>query len=319
MPAGGHQVNVEVVNATAEVTVLGPASVVVQQANTEVEVAVGGAQGPTGPTGATGATGPQGPSGVIAVTAPITNSGTSTSANIGVTVGTTAASVASGDRGLPVGGTTAQVLAKSSATDYAVSWVNKVDQVPSVGRETDANIQVDMYSIPGTFFSNAGNRSFQANRMHMWIFPVNRPVTISKYVVNIVANSTVATSTVRFGIYSISDNLATTSLVQEFPVLSPAAGATGLNITTLAAPLTLQPGMYALAWNLTAGTAITLRGGNNTPQGWVAGNINPMAFIRATGTTSAASPMPSTFPTPWRMETDPSSWGPMGLLVWAYA
>ena len=50
-----------------------------------VQTAVG-AQGPTGATGATGATGP---SGVIAVTAPITNSGTSTSATIGVSAGTT--------------------------------------------------------------------------------------------------------------------------------------------------------------------------------------------------------------------------------------
>lgn len=47
----------------------------------------GGVQGPTGPTGATGAqgaTGPTGPSGVISVTGPITNSGTSTAAQIGL-------------------------------------------------------------------------------------------------------------------------------------------------------------------------------------------------------------------------------------------
>jgi hypothetical protein len=52
-----------------------------------------GIQGEIGATGATGATGPQGeqgtqgatgPSGVVDVTAPITNSGTSTSANIGI-------------------------------------------------------------------------------------------------------------------------------------------------------------------------------------------------------------------------------------------
>lgn len=43
-----------------------------------------GIQGPTGNTGATGNTGPTGPSGVIAVTSPITNSGTSTSATIGI-------------------------------------------------------------------------------------------------------------------------------------------------------------------------------------------------------------------------------------------
>jgi hypothetical protein len=46
-----------------------------------------GAQGATGPQGATGATGAQGatgPSGVVSVTAPITNTGSSTSAVIGV-------------------------------------------------------------------------------------------------------------------------------------------------------------------------------------------------------------------------------------------
>ena len=43
-----------------------------------------GAAGSTGATGATGPTGPQGDSGVIGVTAPITNSGTSTSATIGI-------------------------------------------------------------------------------------------------------------------------------------------------------------------------------------------------------------------------------------------
>lgn len=43
-----------------------------------------GATGATGATGNTGATGSQGPSGVIAVTSPITNSGTSTSATIGI-------------------------------------------------------------------------------------------------------------------------------------------------------------------------------------------------------------------------------------------
>lgn len=43
-----------------------------------------GPQGPTGLTGATGALGPTGPSGVISVTGPVTNSGTSTAAVIGL-------------------------------------------------------------------------------------------------------------------------------------------------------------------------------------------------------------------------------------------
>jgi Major tropism determinant N-terminal domain len=43
-----------------------------------------GADGATGPTGATGDTGPTGPSGVVSVTGPITNTGTSTAANISI-------------------------------------------------------------------------------------------------------------------------------------------------------------------------------------------------------------------------------------------
>jgi hypothetical protein len=45
---------------------------------------IGNIVGPAGPAGPTGSTGPQGPSGVVSVTSPITNSGTSTSANIGI-------------------------------------------------------------------------------------------------------------------------------------------------------------------------------------------------------------------------------------------
>lgn len=54
-----------------------------------------GSTGATGPTGATGATGATGPTGVVTATAPVTyNSGTQT---VGVTVGTTANTVAAGD------------------------------------------------------------------------------------------------------------------------------------------------------------------------------------------------------------------------------
>jgi len=61
---------------------------------------IAGVAGPTGPTGPAGATGPAGPAGT-----PGTN-GTN-----GV--------------GVPTGGTTGQVLAKSSNADYATQWVNQ--------------------------------------------------------------------------------------------------------------------------------------------------------------------------------------------------
>jgi hypothetical protein len=107
-----------------------------------------GPQGPQGNVGPQGTQGPQGPSGVIAVTAPITNSGTSISANVGLSTGNglttsagalvanfgaTSTTVAAGDRGLPVGGTTGQVLAKTSGTDYASGWVERSRPAALVG------------------------------------------------------------------------------------------------------------------------------------------------------------------------------------------
>jgi len=100
-----------------------------------------GPQGPQGNVGPQGTQGPQGPSGVISVNDPITNSGTSTSADLGLSLGNglttsagalvadfgaTSTTVATGDRGLPVGGTTGQVLAKTSASDYASGWTGPI-------------------------------------------------------------------------------------------------------------------------------------------------------------------------------------------------
>jgi hypothetical protein len=89
------------------------------------ETAVVGAQGPTGDTGATG------PSGVIAVTAPITNSGTSTSADIGI------------DQ-------TALVIAKTQVSGTAVVVADL------------ASASVNFASTAGTaiFATNAGTASY---------------------------------------------------------------------------------------------------------------------------------------------------------------
>lgn len=89
-----------------------------------------GLQGTTGATGAAGATGAQGPSGVIAVTAPITNSGTSTSANIGISPATssTAGSMSAADKakldGLKVGygtGSLTAILVASASVDLVIT------------------------------------------------------------------------------------------------------------------------------------------------------------------------------------------------------
>jgi len=72
----------------------------------DVDVVARGPQGATGAQGPTGATGPTGPTGA-----------TGPAGATGATGATGAAGV-----GVPTGGTTGQVLAKSSATNYDTSW-----------------------------------------------------------------------------------------------------------------------------------------------------------------------------------------------------
>ena len=130
-----------------------------------------GIQGVKGDTGNTGATGATGTAATIAVgstntlgagsAAVVTNSGTSSSAifNFGIPqgiqgeTGATGATGAKGDKGdtgagVATGGTTGQVLAKASNTNYDTTWVNQ-----SVGTGTVTSVSL---SAP-SFFTVSGN------------------------------------------------------------------------------------------------------------------------------------------------------------------
>jgi hypothetical protein len=100
-----------------------------------------GSQGPPGPQGATGATGPQGPKGDTGATGatgsqgPIGNTGPQ--GPIGNTgpqgpIGDTGPTGSQGPpgQGIPVGGTTGQILNKKSATDYDTQWTT-ISSAPS--------------------------------------------------------------------------------------------------------------------------------------------------------------------------------------------
>jgi len=90
---------------------------------------VDGAIGPTGPQGVPGPTGPQGTPGATGATGATGAQGPQ--GNPGAP-GATGATGPAGP-GVPTGGSTGQVLAKTSATDYATAW-----QTPSAGGITDA-------------------------------------------------------------------------------------------------------------------------------------------------------------------------------------
>lgn len=99
--------------------------VAVDSSSVSVEVSQGttGPQGPAGPAGATGATGPQGETG------PTGPQGPTGPAGADGTDGTDGAQGPQGEQGDPgpgvaAGGTTGQVLAKASDTDYDTEWAD---------------------------------------------------------------------------------------------------------------------------------------------------------------------------------------------------
>ena len=89
---------------------VGEAPISVTVASTGLVLSVAsGTVGPAGPKGDTGATGPAGATGATGATGP---------------AGATGATGAAG-QGVPVGGTTGQVLAKASGTNYDTEWVDQ--------------------------------------------------------------------------------------------------------------------------------------------------------------------------------------------------
>ena len=89
-----------------------------------------GESGPPGSAGASGAAGPQGPSGVISVSAPLTNTGTSTSAVLGVQLGSTAGTAAAGNdarfhSAVTLSGALADILSLSGQQIQPVSDVGQ--------------------------------------------------------------------------------------------------------------------------------------------------------------------------------------------------
>jgi collagen type VII alpha len=96
---------------------------VVVVSDTAIHVITAGV-GLQGPQGATGATGPQGPAGPDGATGPAGATGPQGPAGSTGAAGATGATGATGPAGpgVPVGGSTGQVLAKNSGTDYDTIW-----------------------------------------------------------------------------------------------------------------------------------------------------------------------------------------------------
>jgi hypothetical protein len=227
----------------------------------QVVVSSVGVQGPAGATGATGATGAQGPSGVIAVTAPITNSGTSTSANIGVSAGSTS---------------TAGVL---QLTDSVASTSTSTAATPNAVKTTyDFGNSMVLPFVSGNYYRGVGvNSSTQAASANVTYYtPFFVPVTTTFDRIAIRSGTSFSgTASVRLGIYNSTSGLPSTVLLDAGTV-----SATAFTTTyTITINQQLTPGVYWLAANSqTAATTNTYLGIGSNGAGTFTGQPLSAAF-----------------------------------------
>ena len=180
---------------TVVVTQVNNSVLVTEQVN-DVIISSVGVQGPAGATGATGATGS---SGVIAVTAPITNSGTSTSANIGVDL-------------------------SNIALKYASSWQTKYRSTYWYDAKNGATLTTGSFN--------------QQNRLFAYPVFIQESITLDRIATECVTTA-VASTTVRMGIYSAdADGLPSTLVLDAGTVSTATTGLKAITISqTLSAGL----------------------------------------------------------------------------------
>ena len=221
-------------------------SVTVTPVNNTVTVSEVGTQGPAGATGATGpagATGAQGSSGVIAVTAPITNSGTSTSANIGVSAGSTSTAgvLQLTDSTSSTSTTTAATPnAVKSAYDLANSAVSKTALRRLLGQDNSIET-IPRFGMVTNVAGTSGSARFVA------ITPIeNMTISAITFVSGDAASSGLTLA--RFGLYT-SDGTNLTLVART------ASDTTIFNSTNTAYTRSLATaGGYPATYDITAGT-----------------------------------------------------------------
>jgi hypothetical protein len=204
-----------------------------------------GIQGPAGATGATGATGAQGPSGVIAVTAPITNSGTSTSANIGISAGTTSSAGA--------------LQLTDSVNSTSITTAATANSVKSAYDSAVANSFPFMsgYFYRGvTLTGIQGNVTAVGNTTYYIPFFVPTATTFDRIQCR-AGSGFSGSAVVRLGIYNQANGKPSTVVLDAGTVSLTSAFQTA----SITISQTLQPGTYFLAANSqTAATTNTYYG-----------------------------------------------------------
>jgi hypothetical protein len=218
-----------------------------------------GIQGLTGDTGATGATGATGPSGVIAVTSPITNSGTSTSAQLGFD---STGYVRTSDTATVTNTMLAGSIANNKLTNSSITISGN-----SVALGGSASLIPMLPMVSGRYY-----RSYSVSTAST-VQPINRTYLTLLYVPSSTNFDRIAvrtgtgwsgTGSIRLGIYADNNGIPET-LVLDAGLVSANASSTAFQITI---NQTLSAGFYWLAVNTqTAPTTNNLLSALNSTNG----------------------------------------------------
>ena len=234
-----------------------------------------GTQGATGATGATGEkgdTGNTGSSGVVTVNAPITNSGTSTAANLSVSAGTTSAAGI-----LQLTDSTSSTSTTTAATPNSVKTA--YDVASSAHYLLDP-ISGSYYRTPVGNAVLTGTTAASANVTYYTAVVFSKPVTLDRIAINTNFTGFSGTASVRLGIFA-NTNGKPGNLILDAGTVAPIASASSYIITISQA---LSAGVYWVAMNtITAATTNYYYsiGNNNT------NNINLFGGALSTTPTSS--------------------------------
>jgi hypothetical protein len=189
-----------------------------------------GATGATGSTGATGATGATGSSGVVTVNAPITNSGTSTAANLSVSAGSTSAA-----------GILQLTDSTSSTSTTTAATPNSVKSAYDIGLP-----KIPAKMVSGTYYRSLSSVGASTpTNQRVYYAPIFISSTTSFDRLSLITNSTfVGTASVRLGIFNDTDGQPST-VVLDAGTVSVTAASTVYEITI---SQSLNPGIYWLAF-----------------------------------------------------------------------
>lgn len=205
-------------------------------------VGVQGAKGDTGAQGPKGDTGDQGPSGVVAVTAPITNSGTSTSANIGVSAGSTSTAGV-----LQLTDSTSSTSTTTAATPNAVKTAYDFGAIKPV-------LKLQSGAYRRTAYQGATNFAMSQNVTYYTPIFISETATFDRLACR--TGTFNANNTVRLGIYNNTDGLPSTLVLDGGTVIASAA--TTDYLVTI--NQSLNAGFYWLAFNSVSNTTTQFQG-----------------------------------------------------------